>query len=115
MDTANPNRMNEYQTQDIQQLQNKMSGLCEIISKKLNKFQTKLKNSNFDFNADFDDIELFEEKVDELFYNYSIIKKDICAARLTRYYIEENELLQKEKEGIEKELHLFSFQTPILK
>jgi hypothetical protein len=83
--------------------------LCRDIGNDLNKFNVKVIaveniinngfNKSYDCVNNFDEMELIEEKMDEMLYYYQFIKVKFKKGRLIREKIEERETEpEKEKE-----------------
>ncbi len=85
-----------------QELMEIMKELCSTIGENLYKFKSdfqkteqklqknyyKNENNQYFMNSNFEEIELIEENLDNLFHKFKEIKKDIGKARLTKHYIE---------------------------
>ena len=102
------NEMSRTNANDVSLLSNeelneKLKSLSAIIGKRFYIFKSHLHSSdnlleeNYHekgfINTNFDDIELIEENLDELFDKYKKIKTDIANARMVRYYIENKQQL----------------------
>ena len=81
-------------------LKKSLDNLCNDIGKDLCQFKVnviKVENivNSFDKElncvADFGELELIEEKIDEMLYSYQLIKEKFKKGRSIRYNIEENE------------------------
>lgn len=84
------------------QMINEMETKCNKIAEQFFKFKNKIEISCYIlqqnyivndggkmFNTNFDDIELIEENLDELFYHYKLIKNNIYETRDIRLNIEQ--------------------------
>jgi hypothetical protein len=82
-------------------ISNNMETICNDIGVYLSKFRKNVIavenviNDNIDKDTKFDDLELVEEKIDELIYNYQFIKDKFKKARNLRYSVEEQQQDQK--------------------
>ena len=79
-----------------------MKEICSTIGENLYKFKSefqksgknleksyfKRENNEYFMNSNFEEIELIEENLDNLFYKFKEIKKEIANARLANHYIQ---------------------------
>jgi hypothetical protein len=90
------------QNDNEEELRQIMKEICVTIGENLYKFKSEFKkseqilqqnyykneNNEYYMNSNFEEIELIEENLDKLFYNFYEIKKEITKARLVNHYIE---------------------------
>ena len=78
-------------------ISNNMETICNDIGVYLSKFKKNVIavenviNDNIDKDPKFDDLELVEEKIDELIHNYQFIKDKFKKGRNLRYSVEEQQ------------------------
>jgi SMC interacting uncharacterized protein involved in chromosome segregation len=104
------------QNDSEEELKEIIKEICSTIGENLYKIKTDFKksqqllqknyykneNSEYFMNSNFEEIELIEENLDNLFHKFYEIKKEIAKARLAKHYIE---IKANERECIYKKSH----------